>query len=149
VYGASIVAALSKQGVHGKRFIVDTVENGQPYLPRNVGKGKGLNDTPRCHTGVKTPCQRLGIQPTTNVASPQWGLSATAAKDARLYCDGYVWSGQPWDIDGGPFLKKYALWLAGASKYRLTKQPTATKTTTKTTPTKTTKTTTPQTVTSP
>ena len=124
VYGASIVAALAKQGVKGKRFIVDTVENGQPYMPRNVGQGKGLNDTPRCHAGVKTPCQRLGIPPTTNVASPQWDLSAAASKDARLYCDGYVWSGQPWDIDGGPFLKKYALWLAANSKYRLTTQPT-------------------------
>ena len=131
VYGAQIVAALAKQGVKGKHFIVDTVENGQPYMPRNVGRGKGLNDTPRCHAGVKTPCQRLGIPPTTNVASPQWGLSAAASKDARLYCDGYVWSGQPWDIDGGPFLKKYALWLAANSKYRLTTQPT------KTQPTKT------------
>jgi endoglucanase len=133
-YGASIVAALAKQGVRGKHFIVDTVENGQPYMPRNVGRGKGLNDTPRCHAGVsKTPCQRLGIPPTTNVASPQWRLSATAAKDARLYCDGYVWSGQPWDIDGGPFLKKYALWLAANSKYRLTGQPTKTQTTPQTT----------------
>jgi endoglucanase len=158
VYGAQIVAALAKQGVKGKHFIVDTVENGQPYMPRDVGHGKGLNDTPRCHPGVtKTPCQRLGIQPTTNVASSQWKLSATAAKDARLYCDGYVWSGQPWRIDGGPFLKKYALWLAANSKYRLTKQPTPTKTTTKTTTTQTpqtitqqtTQTTTQQTVTSP
>ena len=129
-YGAQIVAALAKQGVRGKHFIVDTVENGQPYRPRDVGHGKGLNDTPRCHAGIKTPCQRTGIPPTTNVASPQWHLGATAAQDARRYCDGYVWSGQPWDIDGGPFLKKYALWLAANSKYRLTTQPTTTQTTT-------------------
>ncbi len=57
-YGAQIVAALAKQGVRGKHFIVDTVENGQPYRPRDVGHGKGLNDTPRCHAGIKTPCQR-------------------------------------------------------------------------------------------
>jgi endoglucanase len=150
VYGANIVAALSKQGVHGKRFIVDTVENGQPYMPRDVGHGKGLNDTTRCHAGAnETPCQRLGIQPTTNVASPQWHLGATASKDARLYSDGYVWSGQPWDIDGGPFLKKYALWLAGNSAYPLTAKPTATKTTTKTTTQTTTHTMTQTTVTSP
>ncbi len=152
-YGAQIVAALAKQGVRGKHFIVDTVENGQPYRPRDVGHGKGLNDTPRCHAGVKTPCQRTGIPPTTNVASPQWHLGATAAKDARLYCDGYVWSGQPWDIDGGPFLKKYALWLAANSKYRLSTQPTTTTQTTTTqtttTQTTTTQTTTQQTVTSP
>ena len=40
VYGAQIVAALAKQGVKGKHFIVDTVENGQPYMPRNVGQGE-------------------------------------------------------------------------------------------------------------
>ncbi len=144
VYGASIVAALAKQGVKGRHFIVDTVENGQPYMPRDVGRGKGLNDTPRCHGSIQTPCQRLGIPPTTNVASPEWRLGAAAARDARLYCDGYVWSGQPWDIDGGPFLKKYALWLAANSKYRLTTQPTQTHTTTTQTTT-----TTQQTVTGP
>src|ERR1700744_3755907 len=97
-------------------------------MPRDVGHGKGLNDTTRCHAGAnETPCQRLGIQPTTNVASPQWKLTAAASKDARLYCDGYVWSGQPWDIDGGPFLKKYALWLAANKKYQMTGQPTKTK----------------------
>lgn len=131
VYGASIVAALARDGVKGKHFIVDTVENGQPYMPRNVGHHKGLNDTPRCHAHAeKTPCQRLGIQPTTNVAAPRWHLTAAAAKAARLYCDGYIWSGQPWDIDGGPFLRKYALQLAANSEYRLTKQPTATRTNT-------------------
>ncbi len=126
MYGASIVAALAKQGVRGKHFIVDTVENGQPYMPRDVGHSKGLNDTPRCHDRIQTVCQRLGILPTTNVASPQWHLGAAASKAARLYCDGYVWSGQPWDIDGRAFLKKYALWLAANSKYRLTTQPTKT-----------------------
>lgn len=128
VYGAQIVAALAKQGVGGKHFIVDTVENGQPYMPRDVGHGKGLNDTPRCHPGISAPCQRLGIPPTTNVTSSRWQLSAAALKAARLYCDAYVWSGQPWDIDGGPFLKKYALWLAANSKYPLTAQPTPTRT---------------------
>lgn len=149
VYGAQIVAALAKRGVKGKHFIVDTVENGQPYMPRDVGHGKGLNDTPRCHPGSqKTPCQRLGIPPTTNVAAPQWHLSAAAARDAKLYCDGYVWSGQPWDIDGGPFLKKYALQLAANSKYPLTKQPTKTQTPqTTTTRSTTTQPTTTQTIT--
>ena len=145
-YGASIVAELAKRGIKGKHFIVDTDENGQPYMPRDVGRGKGLNDTPRCHGRIQTVCQRTGIPPTTNVASPRWHLGATASKDARRYCDGYVWSGQPWDIDGGPFLKKYALWLAENSEFRLTTQPTTTQTTTQTTSTETT---TQQTVTSP
>ncbi len=151
-YGASIVAELAKRGVKGKHFIVDTDENGQPYMPRDVRpRGKGLNDTPRCHGRIQTVCQRTGIPPTTNVASPRWHLGATASRDARRYCDGYIWSGQPWNIDGGPFLKKYALQLAANSEFRLTTQPTTTQTTTQQTTTQQTttqQTTTQQTVTS-
>lgn len=32
--------------------------------------------------------------------------------NARRYCDGYVWSGQPRNIDNGPVVLQYALWLA-------------------------------------
>jgi endoglucanase len=115
-FGAQVVADMAKLGVKGKHFIVDTVENGQPYKPDEV-PGKGINDAPRCHDGIQTACQRTGIPPTTNVASARWHLGATASKDAKLYSDGYVWSGQPWDIDGGPFHLQYALQLAGNGEY--------------------------------
>jgi hypothetical protein len=42
-----------------------------------------------------------------------------AAKDAERYCDGYVWSGRPWDLDAGPFDLQDALWLAENSEYAL------------------------------
>jgi endoglucanase len=116
VFGAKVVAALAKLGVRGKHFIVNTDENGQPYKPYQV-KGRGINDAPVCHGGIQTACQRTGIPPTTNVASPLWHLGATAARDAKRYCDGYVWSGQPWDIDAGPFVPQYALWLAENGEY--------------------------------
>ena len=29
----------------------------------------------------------------------------------------YVWSGQPWEIDDGPFVPQYALWLAANGEY--------------------------------
>jgi endoglucanase len=115
-FGTQVVADMAKLGVKGKHFIVDTVENGQPYKPDQV-PGKGINDAPRCHSGIQTACQRTGIPPTTNVASARWRLGATISKDASLYCDGYVWSGQPWDIDGGPFNLQYALQLAGNGEY--------------------------------
>jgi endoglucanase len=115
-FGAQVVAELVKRGVRGKHFIVDTDENGQPYKPDEV-PGKGINDAPRCHAGIQTACQRTGILPTTNVASPRWQLGATASKDAKLYCDGYVWSGQPWDLDGGPFQLAYARSLAANGEY--------------------------------
>jgi endoglucanase len=115
-FGAQVVVDMAKLGVKGKHFIVDTVENGQPYKPDQV-PGKGINDAPRCHDGIQTACQRTGIPPTTNVASSRWHLGTAVSKDAKLYCDGYVWSGQPWDIDGGPFHLQYAMQLAGNGEY--------------------------------
>ena len=115
-FGAQVVAELAKRGVHGKHFIVNTDENGQPYRPYQV-PGRGINDAPVCHGAVQMACQRIGIPPTTDVASPQWDLGPTAAADARRFCDGYVWSGQPWDVDGGPFELSWALELAENGEY--------------------------------
>ncbi len=117
VFGAKIVAALARLGVRGKHFIVNTDQNGQPYKPHQLN-GRGINDAPRCHGRIQSVCQRTGILPTVNVASPRWRLGPVAARDARRYCDGYVWVGQPWAIDGGPFVPQYALWLAENGKYR-------------------------------
>jgi hypothetical protein len=118
-FGAAVISALAKQGVTGKHFIVDTDENGQPYRPYEVpGKKAQINHTPICHGKIQTVCQRTGILPTTNVASPQWDLSTQAVKDAKLYCDGYVWSGRPWNKDAGPFILQNALSLAGNGEYK-------------------------------
>ncbi|HEX3616920.1 MAG TPA: glycoside hydrolase family 6 protein [Solirubrobacteraceae bacterium] len=115
-FGAQVVAALAKLGVKGKHFIVNTDENGEPYKPSQV-KGRGINDAPVCHGRIQTACQRTGIPPTTNVASPKWHLGAKASTDARRYSDGYVWSGQPWDVDAGPFQTQRALWLGENGEY--------------------------------
>ena len=48
-----------------------------------------------CHGTVQTVCQRSGIPPTTNVASPKSALTEPALTDAAEYCDGYVWSERP------------------------------------------------------
>jgi hypothetical protein len=116
VFGAQVIAALAKRGVKGKHFIVNTDENGQPYKPYQV-PGRAINDTPMCHGHIQTVCQRLGIPPTTNVASSRWHLGATASTDARRYCDAYIWAGQPWEIDNGPYVQQYALWLAENGEY--------------------------------
>jgi len=116
IFGAKVIAALAKFGVRGKHFIVNTDENGQPYKPDQVAH-RALNDAPPCHGQRQKVCQRIGIPPTVNVASPRWRLGRVAARDARLYCDGYVWVGQPWNIDAGPFVPNYALWLAENREY--------------------------------
>ena len=115
-FGAMVVAELAKRGVRGKHFIVNTDENGQPYKPSQV-PGRGINDAPMCHGRIQTACQRTGIPPTPDVASLWWQLDPVASRDARRYCDGYVWSGQPWDIDGGPFNLQNAFWLAANGEY--------------------------------
>jgi endoglucanase len=117
VFGAEVVAALAKRGVSGKRFIVNTDENGQPYKPYQV-PGRAINDTPMCHGSIQTVCQRTGIPPTTNVASSRWRLGAVPSLEAERYCDGYVWSGQPWDLDNGPFVPQNALWLAENGEFK-------------------------------
>jgi endoglucanase len=116
-FGARVVAALAKLGVKGKHFIVDTDENGQPYGPSELRPGTRINDATICHGRFQTICQRTGIPPTTNVASSRWDLGAAASQAAKRYCDGYVWSGRPWDIDAGPFVRQYALWLAANGEY--------------------------------
>jgi endoglucanase len=116
LFGAAVVAALAKRGVRGKHFIIDTAENGQPYKPNQV-PGGAINNTPMCHDQIQTVCQRTGILPTTNVSSPRWNLGHRASTDAKRYCDGYVWSGRPWDINAGPFNLQNALWLAGNGEH--------------------------------
>jgi endoglucanase len=117
VFGAKVIADLNRMGVKGKHFIVDTDENGQSYGPAELRPGTRINLAPICHGRFQTVCQRTGIPPTTNVASSRWELGAAASKAAKLYADGYVWSGRPWDIDAGPFVLQYALWLAANGEY--------------------------------
>jgi hypothetical protein len=117
-FGAQVIAALARDGVHGKHFIVNTDENGQPYTAKQAsGSGSNINSTPMCHGTVQTVCQRTGIPPTTNVTAARWHLGRSAAKLAKKDCDGYVWVGRPWNINGGPFDTQNALWLAANGKY--------------------------------
>ncbi len=114
-YGAAIVAALHADGVTGKHFIINTDENGQPYLAGQVS-GES-NDTPRCSTPTQTLCQRTGIPPTTDVANAEWRLPAAAAEIAGSDADAYVWSGQPWAVNGGGLNMTFALELGANGEY--------------------------------
>ncbi len=114
-YGAQLVAALAADGAPGKHFIVNTDENGQPYLAGQVS-GES-NDTPRCSTPTQTLCQRTGIPPTTDVTNPRWHLSPASAAIAGADADAYVWSGQPWAVNGGGFSLRFALDLGANGEY--------------------------------
>jgi endoglucanase len=114
-YGAQIIAYLNSHGVRGKHFLVNTAQNGQPYLAGQVSVPS--NDTPRCATRHQTLCQRTGIPPTTDVTNPRWHLTAGDAAIARRDVDGYVWASQPWNVNGGGLNLSFALKLAANGRY--------------------------------
>ncbi len=114
-YGAQIVDYLNQHGIPGKHFLVNTAQNGQPYLAGQVSVPS--NYTPRCASPTETLCQRTGIPPTTDVANPRWHLSASDAAIAKRDVDGYVWASQPWNVNGGPFNLSFALNLGANGKY--------------------------------
>ncbi len=55
--------------------------------------------------------------PTTDVANPRWDLTATDAATARADADAYVWSGAPWDVNGGGLDLAYALALGANGEF--------------------------------
>jgi hypothetical protein len=114
-YGAQIVDYLNRHGVTGKHFLVNTAQNGEPYLAGQVSGPS--NDTPRCTSRSQTLCQRTGIPPTTSVADPRWHLSAKDAAIAKRDADAYVWASQPWNVNGGPFNLSFALKLGANGRY--------------------------------
>ena len=113
---ADVIEALNQRGITGKKAIINTANSGHPW---EFGSYKGPNiadDAPACKKATapaQRTCVMLGIPPTTDVADPRWGLSATSARLAEKYVDGYIWFGRPWlNYQADPFDKKQALTLA-------------------------------------
>ena len=76
------------------------------------------NETRACNSPHDHLCVTLGIPPTTNVASPRWGLSAADRATARKDTDAYLWAGRPWvDNDSGAFVFSRALQLAASTPF--------------------------------
>ncbi|MBO0769339.1 MAG: glycoside hydrolase family 6 protein [Solirubrobacterales bacterium] len=114
-YGGQVVDSLKHRGVDNKHFVLNTDENGQPYGSKQVHGNS--NDTPMCHGKIQRVCQRTGVPPTTDVANRAWHLSRSAGRIAKRDADAYVWSGRPWNVNGGPFRVDWALELARNGEY--------------------------------
>jgi endoglucanase len=115
-YGARIAEALAAAGMPNKHFLINTAENGAPFLN---GQYPGSVANPRvCRSRFDAICATLGVPPTTDVASGRWGLSAPDRRLAARYADAYVWVGRPWlDNGAGPFDLPRALALAASSPW--------------------------------
>ena len=110
-YGAAIARALGAAGIRNKHFVINTDENGAPFF---AGQYPGnANEARACDSPHDRVCVTLGIPPTTDVANPHWGLSATDRVIARQDADAYLWAGRPWvDNNSGAFVFSRALQLA-------------------------------------
>jgi hypothetical protein len=115
-YGARLARALAAAGYGAKHFVINTAENGSPFLN---GQYPGDVANPRvCRSPSDRLCASLGIPPTTDVANPRWGLSGRDLRLAARYADAYVWVGRPWlDYGSGPFDLQRAVGLAAASPW--------------------------------
>jgi hypothetical protein len=117
-WGAQINHALAAAGARHKHFVINTDENGTPYLAGQIaGGGAASNYTPRCSHPGQQLCQRLGIPPTTDVANRRWHLSAADRRVAAAQVDAYLWLGRPWMVNAGPFSLRDALTLGANGAY--------------------------------
>nr|WP_246283987.1 glycoside hydrolase family 6 protein [Nocardioides perillae] len=119
-FGAAVVRALATRGIRGKHFTVDTAQNGRGFTwewHRDHVAGR-FDSAPTCRTRRQTHCVTLGIPPTTDVASPRWGLPADVARLAARHVDAYLWSGRPWlRRQASPFLLDRALAVAWTTPF--------------------------------
>jgi endoglucanase len=113
-YGASIVSQLNADGVTGKHFVINTAQNGSPFL---FGQYPGDPNRPRvCASRHDRLCLTLGIPPTWHTAG--WGLPARESRLAARLADGYLWFGRPWlNFASTAFDRARALGLAATTPY--------------------------------
>jgi len=118
--GAEINAILQARGIGKKHFVINTAENGHPFVFGDYRGGDPDNATVCASRSVSagTTCTTLGIPPTTDVANSRWGLPATQARVARNWVDGYLWFGRPWLVrQAWPFSLSRALQLVRSSPW--------------------------------
>ncbi|WP_164519493.1 glycoside hydrolase family 6 protein [Nocardioides ferulae] len=116
-HGARVVDELARRGHPGKHFVVNTAQNGRPFL-FGEARGSHPNNAKVCATKRERKCVTLGIPPTTAVAAERWGLSAENRRRAREHVDGYLWFGRPWlHMQTDPFSMKRALAVARTTPY--------------------------------
>lgn len=127
-YGTRVVRALAKAGVKGKRFVIDTADNGRPFtfakyhadLDRHIRRNHYDNADPCRNLRMKV-CDTLGIPPTTRVARHRWHLKESVRRKAHHYADAYLWIGRPWlRMQAWPYCRVRALQVARTTRWQPT-----------------------------
>jgi endoglucanase len=121
LFGARLAGARARAGVRGRHFVVNTADNGRPFTYQQFHRrfpDVNWGQPPVCGTRQSRLCVTLGIPPTTNVASPRWGLSRRARALAARWVDGYLWIGRPWlDYQAQPFDLERSLAIARSTPF--------------------------------
>jgi endoglucanase len=115
-FGAAILRHLGAAGIKGKHFVVNTAENGAPFL---AGQYPGNPNDPRaCRNRHDHLCVTLGIPPTTDTSAPAWGLPRRERSIAARDADAYLWIGRPWlGPSSDAFDRSRALALASTTPF--------------------------------
>jgi endoglucanase len=117
LFGAKVVRALGAAGVRNRHLVINTASNGRAFTFQQY-HGPAFDNAPVCRSAASRRCVTLGIPPTTNVASPRWGLSRRARGIAQRLVDAYLWFGRPWlDNQAAPFDLQRALALARSTPF--------------------------------
>lgn len=110
-FGGAVAHQLYLKGVVGRKFVINTDENGRPFRVGQVSTARFNNMTP-CTKPSQHYCSAIGVPPTWHVANSTFGLPGWAAALAKRECDAYLWFGRPWLKPPSVFRDDYALSLA-------------------------------------
>jgi hypothetical protein len=116
-YAAAVARGLAKAGLPGRHAVINTSSNGRGFKAQQY-HGSTYDNANACTSRSQQRCVTLGIPPTTDVASPRWGLSAATRGLASRYVDAYLWIGRPWLYNqSDPFLPARAELLAATTPF--------------------------------
>lgn len=119
----SIIDALRRDGIDGKKFVIDTADNGRPFTwlqHRSEHPGDDFDNAITCRSVSDSTCDTLGVPPTTDLAG-QAGLGLTAQQrvDALRNVDAYLWFGRPWLVrQASPFSLSRSLQVARTTPFQ-------------------------------
>ncbi|MFI2708093.1 glycoside hydrolase family 6 protein, partial [Nocardioides sp. CER28] len=122
-YGMDIIAALERAGIDGKKFVIDTADNGRPFTwmqHRSEHPGDDFDNAITCRSVSDSTCDTLGVPPTTDVAGQSGlGLTAQQQADALRNVDAYLWFGRPWLVrQASPFSLSRSLQVARTTPFQ-------------------------------
>lgn len=122
-YGMRILRALEADGIGGKRFVIDTADNGRPFTwtqHRAEHPGADFDNAATCRSVSDTTCDTLGVPPSSDVAGQDGlGLTRRQRTDALRHVDAYLWFGRPWLIrQASPFSLSRSLAVARSTPFQ-------------------------------